>query len=79
MLFAGHGKYPLPFTISCNVCLTSSCIFGIFLETTAHSLAATLGFLSVYDDIQAEVLEQIISVVGRDRDPVCYVFLFRML
>ncbi|KAG6917128.1 hypothetical protein DXG01_003794 [Tephrocybe rancida] len=38
-------------------------------ETTAHTLAATLGFLSLYQDIQEEVLEQIISVVGWDRDP----------
>lgn len=39
-------------------------------ETTAHTLAATLGFLGLYPDIQQEVLEQIISVVGWDRDPV---------
>lgn len=39
-------------------------------ETTAHALAATLGFLAVYDDIQEEVFQQIISVVGSERDPV---------
>jgi hypothetical protein len=39
-------------------------------ETTAHSLAATLGFLGLYDDVQNEVLEQIVSVIGYDRDPV---------
>ncbi|KAG6829041.1 hypothetical protein H0H87_012774, partial [Tephrocybe sp. NHM501043] len=39
-------------------------------ETTAHTLAATLGFLSLHQDLQDEVLEQIISVVGWDRDPV---------
>ncbi|KAH0580883.1 hypothetical protein H2248_012042 [Termitomyces sp. 'cryptogamus'] len=39
-------------------------------ETTAHTLAATLGFLSLYQDIQEEVFEQIISVVGWDCDPV---------
>ncbi|KIM47101.1 hypothetical protein M413DRAFT_64094 [Hebeloma cylindrosporum] len=38
-------------------------------DTTAHTLAATLGFLSLYQDIQEEVYEQIISVVGPDRDP----------
>ncbi|KAG5641736.1 hypothetical protein DXG03_004308 [Asterophora parasitica] len=38
-------------------------------ETTAHTLAATLGFLGLYGDIQEEVLEQIISVVGLERDP----------
>ncbi|KAG6812865.1 hypothetical protein H0H92_015793 [Tricholoma furcatifolium] len=39
-------------------------------ETTAHTLAATLGFLGLHQDIQEEVLEQIIDVVGWDRDPV---------
>ncbi|KAF9010234.1 cytochrome P450 [Cyathus striatus] len=39
-------------------------------ETTAHSLAATLGFLSLHQDIQQEVLEQIIEVVGWNRVPV---------
>ncbi|KAG5634271.1 hypothetical protein H0H81_002585, partial [Sphagnurus paluster] len=39
-------------------------------ETSAHTLAATLGFLALHDEIQEEVLEQIISVVGWDRDPV---------
>ncbi|KAL0568976.1 hypothetical protein V5O48_012994 [Marasmius crinis-equi] len=38
-------------------------------ETTANTLAATLGFLSVYPDAQDEVLQQIIDVVGWDRDP----------
>ncbi|KAF8903942.1 cytochrome P450 [Gymnopilus junonius] len=38
-------------------------------ETTAHTLAATLGFLSVNEDIQEEIYEQVISVVGHDRDP----------
>lgn len=39
-------------------------------ETTAHSLAATIGFLGFHEDIQEEVLEQIHSVVGHDRDPI---------
>ncbi|KAF8068982.1 cytochrome P450 [Lyophyllum atratum] len=39
-------------------------------ETTAHTLAATLGFLGLHPDIQEEVLEQIVAVVGWDRDPV---------
>ncbi|KAK0458101.1 cytochrome P450 [Desarmillaria tabescens] len=38
-------------------------------ETTAHSLAATLGFLAVYDDIQDEVFEQIKSVLSDHTDP----------
>ncbi|KDR80361.1 hypothetical protein GALMADRAFT_242750 [Galerina marginata CBS 339.88] len=37
-------------------------------ETTAHTLAATLGFLSLYDNLQDEVYQQIISVVGKERD-----------
>ena len=46
------------------------------LETMAHTLAATLGFLALHKDIQKEVYEQIISVVGPDRDPVCVVQVF---
>ncbi|KAF7360369.1 hypothetical protein MVEN_00766600 [Mycena venus] len=38
-------------------------------ETTANSLAATLGFMAINEVIQDEVLEQIMSVVGPDRDP----------
>jgi hypothetical protein len=35
-----------------------------YLETTAHVLAATIGFLSIHEDIQEEVWEQIKSVIG---------------
>ncbi|KAE9404988.1 cytochrome P450 [Gymnopus androsaceus JB14] len=38
-------------------------------ETTAHALAATLGFLAINQDAQDEVFEQINEVVGHDRDP----------
>lgn len=38
-------------------------------ETTAHTLAATLGFMSLYEDIQDDVVQQILDVVGLDRDP----------
>ncbi|KDQ31693.1 hypothetical protein PLEOSDRAFT_1061813 [Pleurotus ostreatus PC15] len=38
-------------------------------ETTAHTLAATLGLISLYEDIQDDVLQQIADVVGFDRDP----------
>ncbi|KAG5634767.1 hypothetical protein H0H81_000848 [Sphagnurus paluster] len=38
-------------------------------ETTAHTLTATLALLAVHQDIQDEILEQIVSVVGYDRDP----------
>ncbi|KAJ7759554.1 cytochrome P450 [Mycena metata] len=39
-------------------------------ETTAHTLAGTLGFTALHPEIQDEVLEQIIAVVGPDRAPV---------
>ncbi|PPQ81934.1 hypothetical protein CVT25_013782 [Psilocybe cyanescens] len=39
-------------------------------ESTAHVISATLGFLSLYDDLQQEVYDQIITVVGHERDPV---------
>ena len=42
----------------------------LFSETTAHALAATLGFLGLYEDIQEEVHQHIISIIGYDRDPV---------
>ncbi|KAF8994051.1 cytochrome P450 [Cyathus striatus] len=38
-------------------------------ETTAQSLAITLACLARYPERQQEVYEQIISVVGNDRDP----------
>ncbi|KAJ7359262.1 cytochrome P450 [Mycena albidolilacea] len=38
-------------------------------ETTAHTLAGTLGFMAIHDDIQDEIVEHIISVVGTDREP----------
>ncbi|KAG5638340.1 hypothetical protein H0H81_000583 [Sphagnurus paluster] len=38
-------------------------------ETTAHTLAATLALLALHPEIQSEILEQIVSVVGYDRDP----------
>jgi len=40
------------------------------LETTAHTFAATLGFLGLHEEIQEEIHEQIISVIGHGRDPV---------
>jgi cytochrome P450 len=38
-------------------------------ETTARAISATIAFLGLHDDIQEEVYEQIMSVVGPDRDP----------
>lgn len=39
-------------------------------ETTAYTLATTIAFLSLYEHIQDEVVEQIHSVVGYGQDPV---------
>ncbi|KAF8816637.1 cytochrome P450 [Phlegmacium glaucopus] len=39
-------------------------------ETTAHSLAATLGLISLRNDLQEEIFEHIIGVIGYDRAPV---------
>ncbi|EIM88975.1 cytochrome P450 [Stereum hirsutum FP-91666 SS1] len=46
-------------------------VFGLLFaghETTAHVLAATLGFLAIYPDMQQEVYEEIVNVVGLERD-----------
>ena len=43
-----------------------------FAETTGHTLAATLGFLGIYQEEQDTVYEQIVSVIGDGRDPVRY-------
>jgi len=39
-------------------------------ETTAHSLSATLGLLALNNDVQDEIFQRIISVVGHDHAPV---------
>ncbi|KAI0312574.1 cytochrome P450 [Amylostereum chailletii] len=47
-------------------------VFGLLFaghETTAHTLAASLGFLGIYPDIQQELYEEIMTVVGPSRDP----------
>ncbi|EJD08594.1 cytochrome P450 [Fomitiporia mediterranea MF3/22] len=38
-------------------------------ETTGHTLAATLGFLGIYQEEQDAVYEQIMNAIGYDRDP----------
>ena len=43
-----------------------------FAETTGHTLAATLGFLGIYQEEQDVVYEQIVSVIEDGRDPVRY-------
>jgi cytochrome P450 len=44
-------------------------------ETTANTLAATLALLAIHQDIQKEILEQIIDVVGVEREPVSVITL----
>jgi hypothetical protein len=43
----------------------------IVIETTAHALAATLAMLAFGTDLQDEIFENIIAVIGHDRVPVC--------
>ncbi|KAL0960014.1 hypothetical protein HGRIS_011664 [Hohenbuehelia grisea] len=38
-------------------------------ETTAHTLAATLGFLSLHPEFQDEIYEEIVSVIGDKGEP----------
>jgi hypothetical protein len=44
-------------------------------ETTAHTLAATLGLLGLYQDVQDEILQHILDVVGPTREPVGLLYL----
>lgn len=38
-------------------------------ETTAHTLAATLGLLALHQDIQEDILQHILDIVGPTREP----------
>lgn len=67
MLFAGHGAHICTFFMLLVLMVTS-----VRAETTAHTLAATLGFMGLYEDIQEDVFRQIVDVVGLDHDPVCH-------
>lgn len=64
MLFAGHGLCICP--IELNEYLKSL----LPVETTASTLAATIGFLGLYSDVQDDIYQKVIEVVGHDRDPV---------
>ncbi|KIM86789.1 hypothetical protein PILCRDRAFT_64934 [Piloderma croceum F 1598] len=50
-------------------------------ETTGHTLAATLGLLGLYQDVQDEILQHILDVVGPTRVPTFadYDALFKVL
>ncbi len=41
-----------------------------FVETTANTLAATIGMLALYEDVQEEVWEEIQSVAAEDHELV---------
>ena len=64
MLFAGHGLCIFP--IELNEYLKSL----LPIETTASTLAATIGFLGLYSDVQDDIYQKVIEVVGHGRDPV---------
>lgn len=64
VLFAGHGESVRPWLYPIAIFMND------FIETTGHTLAATLGFLGIYQEEQDIVYEQIMDVIGNDRDPV---------
>jgi cytochrome P450 len=67
MMFAGHGL-----CIFCLIELNGQLIARA--ETTAFTLASTIGFLGLHSEVQEDLYEQIMEVVGCDRDPVGHNF-----
>jgi hypothetical protein len=65
IMFAGHGLCMLYFIVQNEQLMASA-------ETTASTLASTIGFLGLHSDIQKDLYEQIVDVVGHDREPVSY-------
>lgn len=64
MLFAGHGLC---------ICLIELNVLPKYLlpvETTASTMAATIGFLGLYPEVQDDIYQKVIEVVGHNRDPV---------
>jgi hypothetical protein len=41
-------------------------------ESMASTLASTIGLLCLHSDVQEDLYEQIVDVVGHDREPVSY-------
>lgn len=68
LLFAGHGESSESIIHHESMEVYSTRI--VKPETTGHTLAAVLGFLGIYQEEQDDVYEQILSVVGNNRDPV---------
>ena len=71
LLFAGHGMYSLS-----HIPLTPLDHVPSMIETTAHTLAATLGLLALHQDIQNEILQHILGVIGPTREPASFHFHF---
>jgi hypothetical protein len=57
-----------------HVSLTETDCLLLPTETTAHTLAATLGFLGLHQDIQEEILQHILDVVGPTREPASLLY-----
>jgi len=64
MLFAGHGS------CICPIELNELLKYLLPIETTASTIAATIGFLGLYSEVQDDIYQKVIEVVGHDRDPV---------
>lgn len=61
----------LPVTVGFKTTVVSKGALKLAVpETTGHTLAATLGLLGIYQEEQDVVYQQIVDVVGHDRDPV---------
>jgi Cytochrome P450 len=65
MMFAGHGLCMFYLTAQNEQLMASA-------ETTASTLASTIGLLGLHSDIQEDLYEQIVEVVGHDCEPVSY-------
>ena len=48
-------------------------------ENTAGTLGITIAFLELHDHLQRETHNQIMSVVGDERHPVCTVLISRVI
>lgn len=65
MLVAGHGIHSLFSSLP-----RSLIVLLMSLETTGHTLAVCLGLLGLYQEEQELVYQNIVDVVGYEREPV---------
>ncbi len=68
MMFAGHGLC-IRYSVGLNELLKTL----LPIESTAYTLAATIGFLGLHSEVQEEIYQKIIKVVGHDSDPVRHI------